>query len=398
MHVNARLAGALSLLLIGSACAGGDAPQHFATRDSAGVSIATSRLPVWSTTGGFNVLPDPVLEVGGEGRGAGHTLSGVVAAFRLGDGRLAVADAGSSELRVFDAQGSLTAAFGRAGEGPGEMRALSRVFLLPGDSLLVSDSQLRRLTVFSADGVLQRTAPLAAGDNAASPVALLADNTLLARPGFSFHGGQASGVHRDSVTLARYALDGTVLGTAGRHPGPELFVFSDGGATMAGRRTFGKDSHVAAAGDSYWFGSADDLSLRLHAADGRLLRIVRTHRPLRRVTSADIDRVIASAGADDVLMRRMLAAAPPPDFFPAYQQVVADSDGFVWVREYAEGDAPSAQWQVFDPDGRWLGKVTLPVPLTVTQITHDEIVGVWRDDLDVEHVRVYRLARDPSGR
>lgn len=50
-------------------------------------------------------------------------------------------------------------------------------------------------------------------------------------------------------------------------------------------------------------------------------------------------------------------------------------------------------WDVFDPEGRWLGGIAMPVGLEVTEIGEDYILGIWKDDLDVAYVRMYELIK-----
>jgi hypothetical protein len=48
-------------------------------------------------------------------------------------------------------------------------------------------------------------------------------------------------------------------------------------------------------------------------------------------------------------------------------------------------------WRVFDKAGKWLGTVTLPARFNPMDIGTDYVLGLWRDEDDVEHVRMYRL-------
>ena len=83
--------------------------------------------------------------------------------------------------------------------------------------------------------------------------------------------------------------------------------------------------------------------------------------------------------------------------------MMAGWDGAAWlqrkdlVEEAAErevGDVTlSLPGDVFDPDGIWLGTVATPRGLRVTEIGTDYVVGVWRDELDVEYIRVYDLEK-----
>jgi hypothetical protein len=48
---------------------------------------------------------------------------------------------------------------------------------------------------------------------------------------------------------------------------------------------------------------------------------------------------------------------------------------------------------VFDEGGAALGVVPLPPRFTPHQIGNDFVLGAWKDELDVEHVRLYRLLK-----
>lgn len=51
------------------------------------------------------------------------------------------------------------------------------------------------------------------------------------------------------------------------------------------------------------------------------------------------------------------------------------------------------RWTVFDSEGRQLGTLTLPARFRVTDVCADYVVGVGRDELDVEKVQLFRLDR-----
>ena len=47
---------------------------------------------------------------------------------------------------------------------------------------------------------------------------------------------------------------------------------------------------------------------------------------------------------------------------------------------------------LFDEGGRWLGDVTLP-QMTPLEIGSDYLIGLQRDDSDVEYVRVWKITK-----
>ena len=104
----------------------------------------------------WRLVPEPVFSLGGSGVVEELSLFEVAGALRLTDGRIVVADGGSRTLKVFDPAGEFVRAAGGPGEGPGEFRALNHLARLPGDSVVMFDFGLRRLTVFDATFDLQR--------------------------------------------------------------------------------------------------------------------------------------------------------------------------------------------------------------------------------------------------
>lgn len=56
------------------------------------------------------------------------------------------------------------------------------------------------------------------------------------------------------------------------------------------------------------------------------------------------------------------------------------------------GEEPTV-YDILDPEGRLVGWVFLPDQLDILEIGQDYILGLYRDELEVEYVRMYRLHR-----
>jgi hypothetical protein len=54
---------------------------------------------------------------------------------------------------------------------------------------------------------------------------------------------------------------------------------------------------------------------------------------------------------------------------------------------------PGDEWDVYDPDGVYLGIVRMPRGMRVLEIGLDHVLGTSRDDLDVEYVELHALHR-----
>ncbi|MDE2753321.1 MAG: hypothetical protein OXI83_12155 [Gemmatimonadota bacterium] len=122
------------------------------TRDSAGIRIVENAEPPEGSRLEWTVGPEPSVNIGIAEGAEPYMLYGARDATRLNDGRIVVANAGTNELRVFDATGVHLATWGGRGEGPGEFRSLYRVEPWPGDSIVAWYAPHLGVSVFDAQG------------------------------------------------------------------------------------------------------------------------------------------------------------------------------------------------------------------------------------------------------
>ncbi len=409
-----RRAAAVPVLVVLAGCGPSEDPgptPEAVVRDSAGVRIVENGAPDARARLGWHVSVDPVLSIGETGRGAAYELFRVEDALRLEDGRILIANGGTSEVRVFDADGVHRATWGREGEGPGEFTGLSGLADWPGDSVMAWDFALNRMTIFDLEGGVARTRALAQGDGlgAGRFEGALADGSILAASLVSFRPGeQTSGLVRRSRAFARVGPDGAVLTSFGRHPDEEYFVRADVGAVV--RHPFRRSVHSVVWNERIVISPSDQYEIRAYDPGGALAMIVRgAHRP-EPVTQADVDAYVALrlAEADPeagATITRVFDGMPPVERFPAFAALVVDQTGDLWVREYERPGSGSAGeerlaeagpiWTVFGPDGRMRGRVEMPPGSTVYRIGADYVLGSSADALGVEQVRLWPLARTP---
>lgn len=397
------------IAVVGSGACGGDAggpATGFAVRDSAGVVIVESRvlaaeIPTWQLAG------TPEVDIGGDEADPSQQLFSVSGAARLSDGRIVIAEDGNSRLRFHDGSGRWIRDVGRAGDGPGEFRDMSRPWIVAGDSIAIYDLRLRRFSLFSPVGEFVRTWPLEQPlpDDAVSPALLVAGNEWLARPGFSFSASTPTGIHQREVPYARFAFDGMYIDTVGRYAGAETYVYSEGGNSLAMSLPFLRSPSLAAApGEGFWYGPADGYAIQRRGSDGHLSAIVRATDVDNRMPSGRVE-----AWVSDVLeqsepdQRQFLAsvfsALPAIETRPAYSALRTDAAGQLWVRDFVWSDESVATWRIFRPDGATAARIDLPSSLAIDQIGEDWLLGRWTDELEVEHVVLYRYARSeaPAG-
>ncbi len=155
------------------------------TQDTAGVVIVENARPADTAFLDWRIGPEPSLSIGVAEGDEALMLHLVGDATMLPDGRIVIAESGSSELKVFDSTGAHVATWGGRGEGPGEFPAsmLHEVSPWPGDSIVAWYSPGWRVSVFDSEGNYARSF-LGPGGNQASwqvgrPRLVRGDGTIL---------------------------------------------------------------------------------------------------------------------------------------------------------------------------------------------------------------------------
>jgi hypothetical protein len=192
-------AGVCGLLLAAGACGTeAGAGAEYTTVDSAGVTIVTSVSGPWTDETAWRVAAEPAVDIGVLEGPEAYQLFEVRDARRLDDGRVVVANAGTNEIRFFDAQGDHLRTIGRQGSGPGEFEGLGMVRPFPGDSLLAYDIRLTRASVFDAEGAFGRSYRVVPPTEGGFAFALdaFSDGTLIVRSPQLFQGALADGAQR----------------------------------------------------------------------------------------------------------------------------------------------------------------------------------------------------------
>jgi hypothetical protein len=381
-------------------CGGVEAEPAAVERDSVGVHIVES--PAALAARPFaTVVAEPLVEIGELEGDEAYQLSRAQSARRLSDGRIVIANGGTQELRLFTAAGAHLVTVGREGEGPGEFKGLGAVYVLPGDTLAAYDWNLRRVSLFAPDGTFVRSHPLDYPGGFPQPLGRFADGSWLCSRGFTFApGGDGSDIIRDTVPFLVFEPTGALRDSIGPFPGTEFYVRSTGQSAFAMSLPFGRSTEAVVIGDRFYAGHNERYEIVRYTPAGVADLVVRLARPPVAVTGDDLARFKAEWLEDtDAGFRpqaeRTLQEMPFPATFPAFAELAADPDGNLWVLDFGRPGETHGHWVVFDPQGRALGAVETPPGLRVREIGRDYVLGVWQDDLDVEHVRMHALARVP---
>jgi hypothetical protein len=378
---------------------GTDVPNDLVVvRDSAGIAIvenapdAAERVPRWT------VGSEPSLSIGVAEGDPGYEFHLVLGAGLLSDGRVAVLDWGSRQVRLFGAEGRLVGVQGRDGDGPGEYRSPQMLWVLPGDSIAVYDPRQERVTVLasSADGIeLARVTPVRRGIMSPLPAGALDGGRRLVVLHRTFEAATPIQPRMGAVwalsidSLASDSLIQLRHGSYGRMPGGEEF------GVVAGYPMFGGLSGWAMAGaDRLVHGSGQEYAVEVADPWGHTRRIVRWHGPDRTVTDDDvrtwIDSMVARAPPERrPLERRRREAMPVAETKPTHGRLLFDAAGRLWVNRWglwADNLNDSPDWWVFDPEGRMVATARMPDGFRAFQVGDRTVLGRVRDPMGVERV------------
>ncbi len=401
---------AVATLLLATACAADPGERAgVVVTDSAGIRITTSTAPAWRAGEGWRVDTTPVVSIG-DGTKKGAVLLVEVGGVRvLPDGRIVVANGTDRAVLFFTPTGERAGRVGRDGSGPGEFRGVSLVGFL-GDSLLAWDSQLDRATVVVPNATAGRSFRLATGDTTGAsrfgyvPVDVYEDGTLLLAGRAGATSADQGGVRREPVPLRRAARDGTLGQRLAVVPGTENIVVSGKGFVSVFERPFGRRTLSIASGQMLVVSTGDFDGVLRFDSTGTLHELWRLDRAQRAVSARDAEAVAARRSLQLNQLPKEYADAifavtkdvGYPGVLPPFDAMLRDATGALWLRRDVGPvlrDSIPHTWTVLDPKGRWLGDVVTPRRVEVYQITRDRVVGVWKDDDELEHVRLYPLRR-----
>ena len=314
----------------------------------------------------------------------------------LGNGGLALANTGSSEVLLFSGDGSIAARIGGQGEGPGEFSSVTTL-LSTDEGFLAYDARLARLNEFSESGEFLTSSPLSPQSAIVSlkPLARDAAGRMLAILGEQRF-FLPEGMKRDTTPILSFTDSGTEPDTLGMLPAQEwTYGGMPGGGMTRTEPAFGRNIAAGGFRDRALLGDNDVLSLSVYAADGRLTRRIHGSGGGWTVTDDEIEAWraarLARRGPDvpDFYMEFVLNA-PWRETHPAFHSAVLGPDEMVWIGLAARAGDETRRWLVLGPDGQPRGQLDLPAEASVLAIDADRFVLLRTNALDEEEVRLYR--------
>ncbi len=344
------------------------------------------------------------------------------------DGSIFVAEGRPTSLRMYDARGKFVKVVGRVGGGPGEFQQINGLAVMADGNIAVRDAQQGRITILDPGGNFLRSVQVNSTtytddmfrvDNAGNfylkEILRSATDGPLGDAPVAWLKANRTGAIVDTILIPREKLEPRVYG------GPHkpvvdaiLATLSRQGATVSGRVL--------------------DYTIDIERPGQKRLRIEREFQPLK-LTAAEKSEWDAMAdwyskqpsgrrfgrGADG---KPSVVDAPAikytvPTAKPAFRELRVDEEDRIWVvRHVAATKQPPpptpkpppgamgmpnqasrpvsvmrevTTYDVFEPGGRFLGTVSLPLGTRITAMRGKTVWGVATGEMDEPYVVRYRI-------
>lgn len=426
MHGKLRLATLLPALTLLAACglgdaSGGDLPYAtgFTTSGDTIVAFTTGDVPdslLHRLVVDWRIRTDTASDIIGDIQDLAVAADGTVWAW----------DHTTPALWLMDANGRSMRRIGRAGSGPGEYLGVNDIAVARDGALVMWDEGNSRLTIFNADGTLRRTVPLGFSDCCGLPVTIDTANRiwLTTLPSLIAAGKEApvapTAFIAPAIAYLRYDSTGALIDTimAPALPGADGRVSaiqaSSAGIGGAVRQVPYATYPRYAVSPLGHVVSAMARPYTVHTrSGGQPVRLTRDFTPPlvgeaeRAQLRAEIEHFMRRERSDFTWNGPEIPHEKPP-----IADLAVGLDGRIWVElstlsETFEPDPPRGpegkqaplvtfrpgekRWDVFEPDGRYLGRIAAPREVTVFVRRGRQVWGIVRDENDVASIVRMRI-------
>ena len=411
----ARLAAPLLLLPLVAGCAGGAADAGLEVeRYTAGDTTVVRT--VSGSAWGAPARLEPELTIG-TFEGAEEYMLGDVAGIAVApDGSIYVYDRQVPALRKYNSDGEYVQTFGGEGGGPGEYKnSDGGLAVLPDGRVLLRDPGNGRINVYSPDGEVLDHWDMRGGFFTSRPLFVDTAGTAYTQIWGSLEDGErydglrpvnGPGAGTDSLLAPEWDVERATL------------TFSSDRMQMVSGVPFSpRDMWTFSPLGYYVGGVSSRYAVESFLPNGKILRLEREVEPVpvqpdEKANSREIMTARFRQNAPDWKWD----GPPIPDTKPAFRDIAAGRDGRLWVQlsddaerlegveegPTAPGEVPAERWRepvvwdVFEPDGSYLGQVRAPDGLQTYPAPVFDGDAVWAvtvDDLDVEYVTRFRVVR-----
>jgi hypothetical protein len=326
----------------------------------------------------------------------------------LPNGEVALADGGDAMVRIFAADGSQRRTIGRSGRGPGEFASLGWIGRCGTDSLFAWDFVQAKMHILEVStGIASEWPERVRSGTQVQACSREGELAMSVR----FHGrrgqpmavgsiGQGGGyrIWRDTFDVQTYDAGGVPRrDIAGALRSDGIVGTLPDGRQAGIKHPGGLATMFAVTGDLLVIATTDSGHVRSYGPDGRERHAFVFSASASRPTVAQYHATI------DELMKEMpptfrkqasefARAVPVPERGRRFHQLVAADDGLLWFAVSGPG-ARTTEFRIHRPTGEAIGRMVVPAPITVFEISNDRLLGRTEDVDGEQELVAFRFTR-----
>jgi sugar lactone lactonase YvrE len=285
-------------------------------------------------------------------------------------GRIYLSDPSGPAIYVFDSTGKHLRSIGRRGKGPGEFLWITMLARRPDGNLVVYDSHNARMSVFDTAGRGIAFVNASIGCSMLGHGIYDSTGHLVITCLDTGSNGAWFSLRFDSLFHAVDTL---------RVPSPSTqstkFVGPDGTARIGPDIPFiSTPFWMPTTVPDVWTGMTSDYRLyRVSLSGDTTLIVERTGIEHLPVTAADIDSSVVGTGWLTKHGFKVDRSRIPSEK-PLLTDLLVDDSGYLWVEPMVANDHGKI-WDIFNPDGRYLGRIHTPYVLQASSLFRSLIRG-----------------------
>lgn len=348
----------LAALALAGCAATADQPAWQGTMDTlpGGIIVVTNPAAgLWDSASAWKLTEEIVI---GPEVDSIYGLSEITGIAVDSTGRIYILERSLPAVLIYDSMGKLLKRVGREGDGPGEFRQPNGLGLDQAGRLWVVEGRSQRYSIFDREGNFLATKPRRIGS-----YGYFWSGKFLTAGDFVEEQSYLRGDGHTTPVLTRYdsatvRLDSLVLPYTLTGENNYRLDHANGYTVMPVPWHPSYWNYVDARG-FVWTGNTGRYELTQLDLRGDTIRVIRKEQAGIPVTAAERDSAIDHV--KKIAQGAEFDEGRIPRVKPVLERVLVDDAGFVYVlTPEPEGATTGTGFDVFDPEGRYLGRVTTP--------------------------------------
>jgi len=275
-------------------------------------------------------------------------------------------------VKVFDKNGKHIRTFGKKGQGPGEIQLPTRMHLVGGKEILIYDAANSRLSFYSLDGKCLRE--ISAGKYRFSRTIPDSKGNIITQllvPGDKFVYEIKKFDSNLNPIFTIEAIEEEIIPYVFNMVSPTLNV-----------RVMKNDNIV--------WGYSSKYEIFVVSPEGKTIRkIVKDYDPVK-ITEEEKEEMIKDTFGDRGVPPGYKLEFPK-NYYPYYFCICGD-EGRIYVRTYEKDKEGNIYYDVFDPEGRYIAKFSLPEIDFLYVVKKNKMYSmVWEDEKGIPVVKRYSV-------